>query len=160
MLLELKLIHVSKRTPGDRGWFLHKPVVIHYNFSIASLLQSDLLWYFSRYALTLISTLCRLLVKDKWPHPWRMTIPGAHFSVYLPDLCQATIGEEWYHHPKYAYRWNPTGDLSDNTDPMCEKAPIIPSFSKKCWPILDQVMAWCRQAKSHYLSRCWHWTVI
>ena len=71
---------------------------------------------------------------DKWMHPWssgrfQYNLRKINFKlIWMTDGCDISS--------KIALRWTSL-DLSD------DKSTLV------------QVMAWCRQATSHYLNQCW-----
>ena len=90
--------------------------------------------------------------------------PADHLNIQLPshqyrDFCYKDKMVAWQ---SYLYNENPhtwKDDLYIETGPM-------PQWVKSLWPsdtiwrhksgsTLDQVMAWCLMAPSHYLNQCW-----
>ena len=55
-------------------------------------------------------------------------------------------------HPNAALTHWPLGDLNKILDKLIS---VTGGWSISCKSTLVQVMAWCRQATSHYLSQCW-----
>ena len=94
------------------------------------------------YVITKTREICRALCHSSWKtsaYPWSQvnSLVLGDFNLILVVNFQAKFNEWWlrYMYLRDALRWIPL-DLTD------DKSTLV------------QVMAWCRQATSHYLSQC------